>query len=140
MFSGSIVSKYIEEFVLDFTVGVDDNKPYPQIKFLPDGARDREPTTEEMQKFERIVQLSSLVISLQTHYGPSQYPIPYFSNTLKNSLSIMQYKGVIMEGFTIEGLNLKSSSCKIPNHQTVIWRIDIKHTTLFLYHPNFSQI
>ncbi|MGB6531175.1 MAG: hypothetical protein WBF33_23960 [Candidatus Nitrosopolaris sp.] len=40
---------------------------------------------------------------------------------MKNSLSIMQYKGVIMEGFTIKGLNLKSIPYKIPNHQTVIW-------------------
>ena len=50
---GYFIIKYIEEFGLDLTVGVGDNKPYPQIKFLPDGARDREPTAEEMQKFEK---------------------------------------------------------------------------------------
>ena len=50
---GYFIIKYIEEFGLEFTVGVGDNKPYPQIKFLPDGARDREPTEEEMQKFEK---------------------------------------------------------------------------------------
>jgi hypothetical protein len=32
-----------------------------------------------------------------------------------------------IEGFTIKTLNLKSTSYKIPNHQTVPWEISIKH-------------
>lgn len=50
---GYFIIKYIEEFGLDLSVGVGDNKSYPQIKFLPDGASDREPTALEMQKFEK---------------------------------------------------------------------------------------
>jgi hypothetical protein len=49
---GYFIIRYIEKFKLDLGIGTGDDKPHPQIIFLPDNDPRYEATTEQIQKFE----------------------------------------------------------------------------------------
>jgi 20S proteasome alpha/beta subunit len=53
---GYFIIKYIERFELDLGVGTGRDKPYPQIKFLPDGAADYDPSLDKIVEFEQDTQ------------------------------------------------------------------------------------
>jgi 20S proteasome alpha/beta subunit len=53
---GYFIIRYIERFELDLGIGTGRDKPYPQIKFLPDGALDYDPSADQIVEFEHDAQ------------------------------------------------------------------------------------
>jgi hypothetical protein len=49
---GYFIIRYIERFELDLTVGTGQDKPYPQIRFIPDGESDYRPSEEDYRRYD----------------------------------------------------------------------------------------
>ena len=49
---GYFIIRYIEKFQVDLGVGTGGDRPYPQVKFLPDADYEYDPSSYQIQKLE----------------------------------------------------------------------------------------